>query len=418
MTKKNIASKINVLISSNFIKSMKSEFKKHWSKDISLFDIKSEIKKLLIYEGKIDKNTLINFEEITDRFQGVIIENNEIICFTQKLDNHNKTKGRNTFFSQNLPPIYKTADKYKIKNKSVSLNPFDVDQIPKIPDHVKNSFRQVVTLNNLNLNNSIRKLGNCDKFHSLSEYLETISKTRDKNKGNFSTLIQENSDKSITIYGKLDGANFSDTIEKCKMTRKLSNQNTEIFFYIISPMHSKINQIKEEFKRMNIKFGPNEININNLKNQSEKLLPRDQDLFRSNIIKRYIENNIDITKCFASSYDITQNLIASHIHRVVDIRKEYLDKKIDYQKAKYLLVSGNNGFLLSPNKDKEFENGQIYFDIKLKKFMPNKQLLTTEQYKNLYKSLETQLNLTKIQITNEFIENNKKHQKRTGNIKI
>ena len=149
-----------------------------------------------------------------------------------------------------------------------------------------------------------------------------------------------------------------------------------------------------------------------VKENIEQLLPRDQDLFKSNIVKKYIKYDIDINKCFASSYEITQNLIASHIHRVADIRNEYHNKKIDLRTATHLLTSGDNGFLLSPNKDKGFENGQIYFDIKQRKFAPNKTLLNDQQYKIISKLLLLQLNLSKIDITAEFIENNTKHQKR------
>lgn len=419
MIRKNIVRNIKILISTSFIKSMQNEFLKNRNLNISLKDIQNEIKELLIYEKKIDKQALINFEEIADKFQGIIIENkSEIICFTQILNNQNKIKSRNTFLSQNISPIYRMLDKYKIKVKSISLNPFNIDEKLKIPDFIKNSFRQLIT-DNFKLNNSVNKLDNFKKFYTLDEFIETIFKIREKNSGNLSTIIQKNPDHSITIYGRLDGANFSDTIQKCRIIRKLSNEDMKIFFYDISPnfSHSRINATKKEFTKLNIEIGPRKIDRNNLKRQNNELLTRDQDLFRSNIIKKYIKSNIDITKCFASKYEITQNLIASHIHRVVDIKNEYHDRKIDYEKAKHLLVSGDNGFLLSPNKDKEFENGQIYFDTKLKKFIPNKSLLTNEQYESLSKTLEMQLDFSKMKETKEFIENNIKHQKRNGIIK-
>ena len=43
---------------------------------------------------------------------------------------------------------------------------------------------------------------------------------------------------------------------------------------------------------------------------------------------------------------------------------------------------------------------------------PNKTLLNDQQYKIISKSLLLQLNLSKIDITAESIENNTKHQKR------
>ncbi len=424
MIEKNFVNDINVLISNSFIKSTCNEFTKH-NNNISNKNIEDKIKELLIREEKIHSDTKIHFRKINDKFQGIIIDDQnqkEIICFTQLLDQQNKPKSRNTFLSQNLQPIYNIADKYKIKNKSVSLNPFDISKKPKLPNFIKITLRQLITIGGWKLNNNIVKLDDFTPFHTLKEFIETKTDIRKKNKGNDSTSIQWNDDKTITIYGRLDGANFSDTIETCKIIHHfLKTDNVKIYFYDISPFnsHSKLKKVKNQLWDMNIEIGSTKITSKKYLEKNfqkdidiKQLLPRDQDLFKSNIIKKYIKNKIDISKCFASSYEISENLIASHIHRVADIRNEFLNGKIDYKEAAHLLISGDNGFLLSPNKDKEFEKGQIYFDTKNKKFCPNKLMLNEQQYNNLFKSLQSQLDLSKLNMSDEFIKNNIKHQKR------
>ena len=54
-------------------------------------------------------------------------------------------------------------------------------------------------------------------------------------------------------------------------------------------------------------------------------------------------------------------------------------------------------FLLSPNKDKEFEKGQIYFDLKNKKFVPNRKVLAQEEYNYILRTLNDNSNFNNIE---------------------
>ena len=81
------------------------------------------------------------------------------------------------------------------------------------------------------------------------------------------------------------------------------------------------------------------------------------------------------------------------------------------------LISGDNGFLLSPNKDKEFEKEQIYFYLKNKKFVPNRKVLAQEEYNYILKTLSDNSNFNNIEWTEYFFQNVTRHLNRIGILK-
>lgn len=131
--------------------------------------------------------------------------------------------------------------------------------------------------------------------------------------------------------------------------------------------------------------------------EKDEYLRRRQDIFKRNIINKYNIKDFDITKCFASDYKISQNLIAAHIYRYADILDDCKNGLITIQQAKNYIISGDNGFLLSPNKDKEFEKGQIYFDLENKKFVPNRKVLAQEEYNYILRTLSDNSNFNNIE---------------------
>ena len=98
--------------------------------------------------------------------------------------------------------------------------------------------------------------------------------------------------------------------------------------------------ISEEFNRVNL-------------DAPEKDL-RDQPAFRLNLFKKYGDK-----KCYLCDCDIDSLIIASHIHRVTDIKN---DKNISDEEKKKQIIDGDNGFWLCANHDKLFEYGLIYFN--------------------------------------------------------
>ena len=414
---------MDVIISKSFL-----DIEKKYIEKPDNAQIYKKIENILISDQIIDSGAKINWIiKREQKFQGIKIPSKRIIVyFTQKLENNGKPKSRNTFIGQNFNPIDKIANQENLKI-CISINPLDINKNPSLANFTANSIKQIITSNeNVKLMNSINKLGDFKKFSNLDDFLNSRCQLR-KNKGNISTLISKNSDDSITIFGKLDGANFSDTKLICKIIRQLSKQNKIYFCEIGKTCHL---DRKIDFKKMLNNLNIEIINDNDqswkLINSIELLkkygknaehLRRRQDIFKRNIINKYNVEDFDISKCFASDYKISQNLIAAHIYRYVDIINDCKNGLITIQQAKNYIVSGDNGFLLSPNKDKEFEKGQIFFDLENKKFVPNKNILSQEEYNYLLKTLNDDSNFINIKFTEDFYQNISRHLSRIGILK-
>ena len=91
--------------------------------------------------------------------------------------------------------------------------------------------------------------------------------------------------------------------------------------------------------------------------------------------------------------EIDSLIIASHIHRVTDIKN---DKSLTDEEKKKQIIDGDNGLWLCANHDKLFEYGFIYFDNQ-KMVISNR--LNTEQ-QEFVKKITTKLSVPK---TVEFI---------------
>lgn len=125
---------------------------------------------------------------------------------------------------------------------------------------------------------------------------------------------------------------------------------------------------REVLKKNGFSFGEdiieNEFNKVDL-TATEKDL-RNQPAFRLNLFKKFGDK-----KCYLCDCDIDNMIIASHIHRVTDIKH---DVKLTDDEKKKQIIDGENGLWLCANHDKLFEFGLIYFD--------DKKLVVTEKLQN------------------------------------
>ena len=80
---------------------------------------------------------------------------------------------------------------------------------------------------------------------------------------------------------------------------------------------------------------------------------RDQDLFRYNLLEKY-----GVKKCYLCECDIEAAIIASHIHRIVDLD----NSNMPFEEKHKCAVDGDNGFWLCATHDKLFEYGHITFN--------------------------------------------------------
>lgn len=393
-----------IFVSKNFINNMINLI------NVSEDRIFSEIQKILIYEKFININNELCFKKIEDRFQGLVIDDH-LIYFASKLNSNNKTKSRNTFIAQNFSSCFFYANNKNLKIY-LTVNPFDLDKNIEaiLSDSIKFDLKILSTLN-VKISN---KFGKIEQFFSIKNFLELKNKIRNVNKGNKSTYIKLlNSD--IYIYGKCDGANFKRTFIECIAAKKM-NKEKRIYFIPLNGIEKLNNNsnIKNYFQKnkiiiLNDKQLYNDININFndlINSKNDDIIKRNQQLFYKKIILKYNEF-INIDECFACNYNISENLISSHIHRVTDIKREYLNKEIDKEKAIEKIISGDNGFLLCPNHDKEFEKGMIFFDYE------NMQFLSSSKYSYKYITENLIKKIFPIELkTAEFENNLIKHQRR------
>ncbi|WP_414617202.1 HNH endonuclease [Mycoplasmopsis felis] len=98
-----------------------------------------------------------------------------------------------------------------------------------------------------------------------------------------------------------------------------------------------------------------------------------------------------------------------------------LNNEITYNDGIRNTTSGDNGFLLCPNHDKEFEKGHIYFDLNEFKFKVNQNYqnsFTHKQWMKLENNLINKFNKKDfpILVNNKFRRNIDKHLKRINKI--
>jgi hypothetical protein len=332
-----------------------------------------------------------------------------------------KSRSRNTYLSQNFSPVNNFAQQNN-STISMSINPFDLGKPVPSSNFIQTSIKTLATSGaTINLSLSIPNL----IFQTLREFLDVRYKLRNKNTGNNSTIIQENFiTKVITIYGRLDGANGTDTINICRLVKQLAGINNQIVqFYNVTPKnysfsHGRLQQIKE----MNLQIenvAENEKEIIQLLNtrsiteeQYDQNLNRDQATFKANIIQKYIGvPNFNIHKCFACDYMVESNFIGSHIYRYADIKRDFLENKLTNEQAAHLIVSGDNGFLLCPTQDVEYEKGMIIFDLNSKTFIANEKKLTSGEFKQVQSNIHTS-SFIDVPLTEEFVKNINEHYKR------
>lgn len=418
---------MKIFVTKSLLRNLIKSRKEDWNEDVNEDQVKCQIYNALKFDRMIDETIElhnIKWETINDRFQGVyFLEERKLVYFAPMMGVNGMPKGRNTYLSQNFRTPYLFAKEKKF-DLYVSINPYDIDKQAYSTKFISMSARLMISLG-AKLNNSLEIFN--DEPFTIDTLIETRNDLTLQNKGNSPTyIITDNNNKTISINGRLDGANGCDSFLIASFFDKITPKTPEyhdfkIKFFDITPADSaSSNSIFNQINQLNIItddniktqknieefLSRNEDEISSPKIQQD-FLKRNQDLFRANIMKRYInEHNFSIDKCFACGYFIQNNFIASHIYRFSDIVRDYKRGDLSFDEASHLIVSGDNGFLLCPNHDKEFEKGYIIFDINLKTFVFNSscRCLNSKQI-NMIKASLIPSDFSKIKFSEEFINN-------------
>jgi len=416
---------MEIYISKNFIRILIQSYFKIYKKEITNLEIQNKLFDILTKDKIIEVNNSIDWKTDNESYQGIYIKDiNHFVYFSQMLNIHGKANSRNTYIKQNASPIRMLA-KEKGSTLSISINPFDIEGVPPSANSIKINMKELTTLG-FKINPSLSKQ-EIQPYNNFNEYLRERDESKKKNSKNFSTFIKYfNQEEKIVVFGRLEGASGKDTLSVIEVISIILKSKKIIFqFCDISKVYNnsllkKIEKFnwkildnnyfeKEKEKNLKTFFETESLNTNDF----NEILKRNQVFFLRNIINKYINiKNHFINKCFICDYEISSNLISAHIYRVADIKKDYETGKINYERAASLLMSGDNGFLLCPNQDKEFEKGMIVFDLNSKKFIINKNKIPSKNNEIYIQNNINNKEWDKKVITDDFIHNINEHHKR------
>lgn len=292
--------------------------------------------------------------EYEDRPNGRYIKlekDNEVhfVCLSASEDEY---KGRNSFLSQYLGTAFCRYEADESNNKKMEVYLLMKTEDAFLP-YQKFVYRCCKTLqiNLLNIDETIFP------FSTYKEIKNVRAQTSDRNTGNNSSYFSDTGD-FIEFFAKCYGANGKESVFMAMVVKQLTEKKIVIYQVEDHGQRSLSAPDKEILLANGFEFGEDiiseEFNRVNL-DAAEKDL-RDQPAFRLNLFKKFGDK-----KCYLCDCDIDSLIIASHIHRVTDIKN---DKTISDDEKKKQIIDGDNGLWLCANHDKLFEYGLIYFDDK------------------------------------------------------
>lgn len=324
-----------------------------------------------------------NFQvEYEDRSNGryIKLEKDGEVHFVCLSANEEEYDGRNSFLSQYLGTAFCRYEASTDANKKMEI--YLLMKTEKaFTAYQKFIYRCCKTLqiNLLNVDETIFP------FSTYKEMKNVRSQTSDRNTGNNSSYFSDTGD-FVEFFAKCYGANGKESVFMAMVVKQLTEKKIVIYQVEDHGQKSLSAPDREILLSNGFEFGEDiiseEFNRVNL-DAAEKDL-RDQPAFRLNLFKKFGDK-----KCYLCDCDIDSLIIASHIHRVTDIKN---DKSLtDYEKKKQI-IDGDNGLWLCANHDKLFEYGLIYFD---DKNMVISNRLNPEQ-KEFVKEITTKLSMPKV----------------------
>jgi len=316
----------------------------------------------------------IEYEERLNGRYIKLVKNEEVhyVCLSASEDEY---QGRNSFLSQYLGTAFCRYEADETPNKKMEVYLLMKNESAFLPYQMF-IYRCCKTLqiNLLNIEDTIFP------FSTYKEIKNVRSLTSDRNTGNNSSYFSDTGD-FIEFFAKCYGANGKESVFMAMVVKQLTEKKIVIYQVEDHGQRSLSNPDKEILLKNGFEFGEDiiseEFNRVNL-DAAEKDL-RDQPAFRLNLFKKFGDK-----KCYLCDCDIDSLIIASHIHRVTDIKN---DKNITDEEKKKQIIDGDNGLWLCANHDKLFEYGLIYFNDR--KLVISNRL--NEEQQEFVKEITTQL---------------------------
>lgn len=262
---------------------------------------------------------------------------------------------RNAFLAQYIPTVLRAYIDDRTANKEIYAYLSDVSDRAKTA-FIVDTYRVAKALGIGILNESDLGLGEIKPYDTFSEWKKAKTSRRNYNRANNSSYAIEDDDE-IVVYGKLFGANGKEAVFlACQLAQIAKKTGKTVVFVQVKEQDTET--VSENDKRVLQYYGvvieSGEIVVTDDRRRVSKSTCRSQYEFRYNLLEKYGGK-----KCYLCDCDIDRMIIASHIHRIVDIDRSPLPKAEKHRQA----VDGDNGFWLCANHDKLFEYGIVTFDV-------------------------------------------------------
>lgn len=278
------------------------------------------------------------------------------VCLSANEDEYN---GRNSFLSQFLGTAYSRFLQSKEENKKMEIYLLMTNEYA-FSAYQKFIYRCCKTIGIKLLNVSTVYL----PFSGCKEIKNARAQLSRKNSGNKSSYFSDTGD-FIEFFAKCYGANGKEAFFMAMVVRHLTDK--QIIIYQVEDHGQKTLSETDRaiLKKEGFVFGEDicsdEFKKVNLTDKEKDL--RNQPAFRLNLFEKFGDK-----RCYLCDCDIDNMIIASHIHRVTDIKN---DTNLTDEEKKKQIIDGDNGLWLCANHDKLFEFGLIFFD--------NKDLVVSER---------------------------------------
>lgn len=271
-------------------------------------------------------------------------------------------QGRNTYIQQYLPPVFKAQLDYEGESRMFSYYiPGSASDITT--DYHINVERMIKTIGIEVINESEVFLNPVTPYTRFSDFRTYRVESRRRRRNNASTYIINNGD-TVSIYGKLYGANKMEAALLALVTKELLNEEEIIFYPVkdhgVEEPSETLKSILED-SGITIDTSLYEIERTGSREAFEKEI-RNQAAFTYNLAQKFEDK-----ECYLCDCKIEKAIVASHLHRVTDIKHSTLSFEEKLNQAK----NGENGLWLCGTHDKLFEYGYIYFEGKELKINQN-----------------------------------------------
>lgn len=261
---------------------------------------------------------------------------------------------RNAFLAQYVPTVLGEFVQDRCLEKSVSVFLLDTSRRAKTP-FIIDTYRALKTLGLEIINEDELGIGGIAPYESFAEWKLAKAERQRRNSYNQGSYAIDDGDE-LCVYGKLYGANGKDSVlMACQLARIAAREGKRLRFVQVwehdtQSLSARDRSLLEYF---GVLFDDDDVVVRDMRATGERTTCRNQALFRYNLLEKYGDK-----KCYLCGCDIESAIVASHIHRIVDLDNSQMS---DAEKGR-CAVDGDNGLWLCATHDKLFEYGQIFFD--------------------------------------------------------